>query len=111
MMLQPFDDPLRITSHGRGGRVVDVFEDGVEHRPSTLHEPLDVRVYGLLDDKARNTGRDKTTAVAMAKALRCDRKTVLFALGGGVVGDMTGFAAASYMRGVPFVQVPTTLLA
>jgi 3-dehydroquinate synthase len=40
-----------------------------------------------------------------------DRKTVLFALGGGVVGDMTGFAAATYMRGVPFVQVPTTLLA
>ncbi|MES2530499.1 MAG: 3-dehydroquinate synthase [Pseudomonadota bacterium] len=40
-----------------------------------------------------------------------DRKTVLFALGGGVVGDMTGFAAAAYMRGVPFVQVPTTLLA
>jgi 3-dehydroquinate synthase len=36
---------------------------------------------------------------------------VLFALGGGVVGDITGFAAASYMRGVPFVQVPTTLLA
>lgn len=40
-----------------------------------------------------------------------DRKTVLYALGGGVVGDITGFAAASYMRGVPFVQVPTTLLA
>jgi 3-dehydroquinate synthase len=40
-----------------------------------------------------------------------DRKTVLFALGGGVVGDMTGFAAAVYMRGVPFVQVATTLLA
>ena len=39
-----------------------------------------------------------------------DRKTVLFALGGGVIGDMTGFAAAIYMRGVPFVQVPTTLL-
>ena len=41
----------------------------------------------------------------------CDRKTVLFALGGGVIGDMTGFAAACYMRGVPYVQVPTTLLA
>jgi 3-dehydroquinate synthase len=41
----------------------------------------------------------------------CDRKTVMFALGGGVVGDMCGYAAASYMRGVPFVQVATTLLA
>jgi 3-dehydroquinate synthase len=42
---------------------------------------------------------------------RADRKTTLIALGGGVIGDMTGFAAASYMRGVPFIQVPTTLLA
>lgn len=41
----------------------------------------------------------------------CDRKTLIFALGGGVVGDMAGFAAACYMRGVPFVQIPTTLLA
>lgn len=40
-----------------------------------------------------------------------DRQVVLFALGGGVVGDLTGFAAAVYMRGVRFVQVPTTLLA
>lgn len=41
----------------------------------------------------------------------CDRKTVLFALGGGVVGDMTGFAAACYQRGVDFIQIPSTLLA
>lgn len=41
---------------------------------------------------------------------RCDRKTTLVALGGGVIGDLTGFAASSYMRGVPFVQLPTTLL-
>ena len=40
-----------------------------------------------------------------------DRKTMLIALGGGVIGDMTGFAAASFMRGVGFIQVPTTLLA
>lgn len=40
-----------------------------------------------------------------------DRKTLLIALGGGVVGDMAGFCAATYMRGVDFVQVPTTLLA
>lgn len=40
----------------------------------------------------------------------CDRSTTLVALGGGVIGDMTGFAAASYQRGVPFIQIPTTLL-
>jgi len=39
-----------------------------------------------------------------------DRKSTLIALGGGVIGDMTGFAAASYMRGIRFIQVPTTLL-
>jgi 3-dehydroquinate synthase len=40
-----------------------------------------------------------------------DRKSALVALGGGMVGDLTGFAAASYLRGIPFVQVPTTILA
>jgi 3-dehydroquinate synthase len=42
---------------------------------------------------------------------RCERSTTLIALGGGVIGDMGGFAAACYQRGMPFIQVPTTLLA
>lgn len=41
---------------------------------------------------------------------KCERNTTLIALGGGVIGDMVGFAAACYQRGVPFIQVPTTLL-
>jgi len=41
---------------------------------------------------------------------RCDRTTTVIALGGGVVGDMAGYAAATYQRGVPFIQIPTTLL-
>lgn len=44
-------------------------------------------------------------------AARCDRNCTLVALGGGVIGDITGFAAATYQRGVSFLQVPTTLLA
>jgi len=44
-------------------------------------------------------------------ANRCERNTALIALGGGVIGDLAGFAAAVYQRGVPFIQVPTTLLA
>ena len=42
---------------------------------------------------------------------RLDRKSIIVALGGGVVGDLAGFAAATYQRGIRFVQVPTTLLA
>ena len=42
---------------------------------------------------------------------RCERKTTVVALGGGVIGDLAGFAAAVYQRGIPYIQVPTTLLA
>lgn len=52
---------------------------------------------------------EKIYQVAIREGL--DRKTVFLALGGGVVGDLTGFVAATYMRGVRFVQLPTTLLA
>jgi shikimate kinase/3-dehydroquinate synthase len=58
----------------------------------------------------------KTIASAMSivdalVAAGANRDTTVIALGGGVVGDIAGFAAASYMRGVPVIQVPTTLLA
>ena len=74
------------------------------------HYP-EVRVLTLPDGEQYKTWETLNTVFDALLQHGCDRKTVLFALGGGVVGDMTGFAAASYMRGVPFVQVPTTLLA
>ncbi|TAK72720.1 MAG: 3-dehydroquinate synthase [Betaproteobacteria bacterium] len=66
----------------------------------------------VLEDGERY--KDWTTLNRIYDALlerRCDRKTTLIALGGGVVGDLAGFAAATFMRGIPFIQVPTTLLA
>ncbi len=70
-----------------------------------------VLVVELPDGEANKTWETLNLIFDALLANGCDRKTVLFALGGGVVGDMTGFAAAAFMRGVPFVQVPTTLLA
>jgi 3-dehydroquinate synthase len=70
-----------------------------------------VHTVALPDGEAYKTWESLNLIFDALLENACDRKTVLFALGGGVVGDMTGFAAASYMRGVPFVQVPTTLLA
>lgn len=70
-----------------------------------------VHTVALPDGEAYKHWETLNTIFDVLLERGCDRKTVLFALGGGVVGDMTGFAAACYMRGVPFVQVPTTLLA
>ncbi len=70
-----------------------------------------VHVLALPDGEAHKGWEVLNQIFDLLLAQACDRRTVLVALGGGVVGDMTGFAAACYMRGVPFVQVPTTLLA
>ncbi|MET0312450.1 MAG: 3-dehydroquinate synthase [Burkholderiaceae bacterium] len=85
-----YEEKLRRALAGRHKAIhTVVLPDGEEHK--------DWQTLNLIFDALLEKG--------------ADRKTVLYALGGGVVGDMTGFAAASYMRGVPFVQVPTTLLA
>lgn len=70
----------------------------------------DVISVVLPDGEEEKTWENLMRIFDVLLAEKCDRKTTLVALGGGVIGDMTGFAAASYMRGVPFVQVPTTLL-
>ena len=70
-----------------------------------------VHVLALPDGEAHKGWEALNQIFDVLLTQACDRRTVLVALGGGVVGDMTGFAAACYMRGVPFVQVPTTLLA
>jgi len=65
----------------------------------------------LPDGEQHKTLQDLNRIFDVLLSGRCDRQTTVIALGGGVIGDMAGFAAASYQRGVPFIQVPTTLLA
>ena len=64
----------------------------------------------LPDGEQYKNGETLNTIYDALLAHRCERNTTLIALGGGVIGDMTGYAAATFLRGVPFIQVPTTLL-
>ncbi len=100
-------------------------------RPSSLLVVTDTRVGTLYASRVQaalqsvapttvfelgggETGKDLRATEAVLDALLAagaDRRSVLVALGGGVIGDIAGFAAAIYMRGIRFVQVPTTLLA
>jgi 3-dehydroquinate synthase len=63
------------------------------------------------DGEAHKRWETVDTVIESLLGRRCGRDTTLVALGGGVIGDLTGFAAAVYQRGVPYIQVPTTLLA
>ncbi len=110
------DDADLVSRHVRGKRVVIV--------TNTVVGPLYLeRLAGQLAGAGKQVttvvlpdGEEEKNWASLMKvfdvllAEKCDRKTTLIALGGGVIGDLTGFAAASYMRGVPFIQIPTTLL-
>ncbi|MDR3214332.1 MAG: 3-dehydroquinate synthase [Azoarcus sp.] len=74
-------------------------------------EKLEVVSVILPDGEAHKEWRTLNLIFDMLLRERCERSSTLIALGGGVVGDMGGFAAACYQRGIDFIQVPTTLLA
>ena len=65
----------------------------------------------LPDGEAYKTAASLDQIYTAMLAANCDRKTTIIALGGGVIGDVAGYAAATYQRGIPFIQMPTTLLA
>jgi 3-dehydroquinate synthase len=88
--------------------VAPLYATRLAHAVARRHKA--VHVLALPDGEEHKTWHTLNLIFDALLQNACDRKTVLYALGGGVVGDMAGFAAASYMRGVPFVQVPTTLL-
>lgn len=80
-----------------------------------LSQPLQaqgVKVIRIIlpDGEAYKNADTLNTIYDVLLQNRCERSTTLIALGGGVIGDLTGYAAATYLRGVPFIQIPTTLL-
>jgi 3-dehydroquinate synthase len=90
IVAQLYLDPLHDALHQAGFDVVPVLvPDGEEHK--------NLASLALIYDRLI--------------AERLERKSCVVALGGGVIGDLTGLAAATYLRGIPYVQVPTTLLA
>lgn len=72
---------------------------------------IQVQPVILPDGEAHKNAESLNTIYDTLLSCRSERSTPLIALGGGVIGDLTGYAAATYLRGVPFIQIPTTLLA
>ena len=89
--------------------VAPLYSERLAAALAPLYAKVDVVV--LPDGEAHKTWQTLQTIFDAMLAAHCERSTTVFALGGGVIGDLAGFAAACYMRGVAYVQVPTTLLA
>lgn len=89
--------------------VAPLYAQAVQH--SFQAHGQQVLLITLADGEAFKTLETLEFIYRQLLAAHCDRQVCLVALGGGVVGDIVGFAAATYLRGVPFIQIPTTLLA
>ena len=98
-----------VESFDHGGRIMTVSEKKLQD----LY-PLAAYKYG--DFFALKGGEENKNMAEIERLLEsavehnCDRRSMFIALGGGIVGDMTGFASSIFMRGIDFIQVPTTLL-
>ena len=102
-----------ITDTTLGSIYVEPFQKSFEAVAKRISSPSRLLVHQIPpgeSSKSRQT-KDDIEDWLLSQSPPCGRDTVIIALGGGVVGDLTGFVAATYMRGVRVVQVPTTLLA
>ena len=68
-------------------------------------------IFILKDGETQKNIKNYEKIINKAIELKLSRKDIIIAIGGGVVGDMAGFVASTYMRGIDFIQIPTTLLA
>jgi pentafunctional AROM polypeptide len=90
---------------------VPAFEKSFKSETASLQEAPRLLTYTIPPGENSKSRSTKGVVEDWLLSQGCTRDTVIIALGGGVIGDMIGFVAATYMRGIRFVQVPTTLLA
>ena len=88
--------------------IYDLYQPVIENLKKN---DFNINVIIVPDDESAKNIQHAERVWSQMVEFGCDRSSVLLALGGGVVGDLGGFVAATYMRGIPFIQVPTTLLA
>lgn len=111
------DDPAILSPHLASRKVAVVTNKTIaplylDRLLKSLHScDTNVTVITLPDGEQFKTWETLSSIYDNLLKERCDRTTTVIALGGGVVGDVAGFAAATYQRGVPYIQIPTTLLA
>ncbi len=103
-------------AHVRGSQVVVITNDTVselygERLVETINSVARTHIHTLPDGEKYKNLNAVSQIFDRLLSIPCDRRTTLVALGGGVIGDITGFAAACYLRGIPYIHVPTTLLA
>ncbi len=105
-----------VTSQGEFSQVVIITDDNVEtpHARAVAEQVAEDHAAHMLVVDAGEASKCTSTANALWERLLSigiDRKSVVIAVGGGVVGDLAGFVAATFARGLAFIQIPTTLLA
>jgi 3-dehydroquinate synthase len=108
------DDPQVLTTHLTTKKVVVVTNDVVDplyfHLISQALAGYEVNKIVVPDGEQYKNLQSFEMVISKLLEMSAGRDTTLIALGGGVVGDLTGFVAASFQRGMPFIQIPTTLL-
>jgi 3-dehydroquinate synthase/3-phosphoshikimate 1-carboxyvinyltransferase len=102
-------DEKRIFEDYKGARILIVTDDNIYRHHSDRFQTCEFLV--LPPGESSKNFDTYTKIIDRLADLRMNRSDVLCALGGGVIGDLAGFAASTYMRGMEFVQIPTTLLA
>jgi len=116
-LLNKVGDEARRSLRGRGSRAVIISNarvfalSGQVVRDSLLRQGFSVSHWLMGEGERFKSLRTLDKALAFLSRMGLERNDMVVALGGGVVGDLAGFAAAVYLRGLPFIQVPTTLLA